>query len=136
MASNLSNSNAAGPQGQSAIEMSIAPSLMTVAAVACPLHDDGASTDLLYAILPPQYGTGEWLALASLAAKQYQQAEQVWRARAQSEEHAALERRAAARPGRSRCGWCRRTRSCPGWSWRWGSARASGWGAITWTSHG
>jgi phosphoserine phosphatase RsbU/P len=92
MASNLSNGSAGGPQGPSAIEMSIAPSLMTVAAVACPVHDDGASTDLLYAILPPQYGTGEWLALASLAAKQYQQAEQVWRARAQSEEHAALER--------------------------------------------
>jgi serine phosphatase RsbU (regulator of sigma subunit) len=65
---------------------------MAAAAVACPLHEDAAHLDVLYAVLPPQYGTGEWLALASLAARQYQQAEQVWRARAAAESHAALER--------------------------------------------
>ena len=95
LASNLSNpSGAAGGMGGmgAAIEMSIAPSVMTVAAIACPLAEDGESLDVLYASFPPQFGTGEWLALAGLAAKQYQQAEQVWRSRAQAESHAALER--------------------------------------------
>ncbi len=88
LANNLYTGTGASP----AIEISISPSIMAVAAVACPLHEDADDLDLLYAVLPPQYGTGEWLALASLAARQFQQAEQVWQARARSEAHAALER--------------------------------------------
>lgn len=92
MASNLYNSPGLGNLGTAAVEMSISPSIMAAAAVACPVHNDDAQLDVLYAVLPPQYGTGEWLALASLAARHYQHAEQAWRARAAAEAHVALER--------------------------------------------
>jgi serine phosphatase RsbU (regulator of sigma subunit) len=78
--------------GGADVEMSIAPGAMALAAVGCPLQQDDKALDLLYVTLPPQYGTGEWLALASLAAKQYQQAEQSWAARTRDADHAALER--------------------------------------------
>lgn len=74
------------------VEMSIAASVKALAAVACPLRKDERGLELLYVTLPPQYGTGEWLALASLAAKQYQQVEEAWEARARAATHAALER--------------------------------------------
>lgn len=74
------------------VEMSIAASVKALAAVACPLRRDERGLELLYVTLPPQYGTGEWLALASLAAKQYQQVEEAWEARARDASHAALER--------------------------------------------
>jgi sigma-B regulation protein RsbU (phosphoserine phosphatase) len=74
------------------VEISIAPGSMALAAIACPIHEQGDVLDLLYVTVPPQYGTGEWLALASLAAKQYQQAEQTWAARTRDANHAALER--------------------------------------------
>jgi serine phosphatase RsbU (regulator of sigma subunit) len=74
------------------VEMSIAASVKALAAVACPLRSDERGLELLYVTLPPQYGTGEWLALASLAAKQYQQVEEAWEARARAATHAALER--------------------------------------------
>jgi serine phosphatase RsbU (regulator of sigma subunit) len=74
------------------VEMSIAPGVMAMAAVACPTRGDDATLDVLYVTLPPQCGTGEWLALATLAGKQYQQAEQAWAARARAADHAALER--------------------------------------------
>jgi serine phosphatase RsbU (regulator of sigma subunit) len=48
--------------------------------------------ELLYAVLPPEYGTGEWLALTVMAGKQYQQAEAAWRARRSAEDHAVVER--------------------------------------------
>jgi serine phosphatase RsbU (regulator of sigma subunit) len=74
------------------VEISIAPGSMAMAAIACPMHQQDDLLDLLYVTVPPQYGTGEWLALASLAAKQYQQAEQTWAARTRDANHAALER--------------------------------------------
>lgn len=89
LASN-SPGGAAGPMAGN-IEMSISPHVMTLAAIACPLRQDDQTLDLLYVTLPPQYGSGEWLALTSLAAKQYQQAEAAWHARKQAEAHAALE---------------------------------------------
>lgn len=73
------------------IEMSISPQVMALAAIACPLRQDDEHLDLLYITLPPQYGTGEWLALSSLAAKQYQQAEAAWDARKRAEKHAVLQ---------------------------------------------
>ena len=76
LAGNMSAGSAAD------VEISIAPGAMAMSAIACPLGQaDGDLLDLLYVTLPPQYGTGEWLALASMAAKQYQQAEQTWAAR-------------------------------------------------------
>ena len=101
MASSLSQQGISGV----AIEMSLAPSGLAVAAVACPLQEDARHLDVLYAILPPQYGTGEWLALASLAAKQYQQAEQVWRARRRPSSTPPSST-SWARPARSNCGSC------------------------------
>jgi serine phosphatase RsbU (regulator of sigma subunit) len=74
------------------VEISIAPGAMAMAAIACPINQQDDLLDLLYVTVPPQYGTGEWLALASLAAKQYQQAEQTWAARTRDANHAALER--------------------------------------------
>lgn len=74
------------------IEMSIAASVQAMAAIACPLRRSESGVELLYVTLPPQYGTGEWLALISLAAKQYQQVEEAWEARARELSHAALER--------------------------------------------
>jgi sigma-B regulation protein RsbU (phosphoserine phosphatase) len=85
--------NASAHGSAADVEISIAPGAMAMAAIACPLNQaDGELLDLLYVTLPPQYGTGEWLALASLAAKQYQQAEQTWAARTRDANHAALER--------------------------------------------
>jgi serine phosphatase RsbU (regulator of sigma subunit) len=47
--------------------------------------------DLLYVILPAEFGTAEWLALVELAVKQYQQAQSVWQARQEAKLHAAIE---------------------------------------------
>ena len=86
------------------LNVSLDASIMSVAVVACPLSPavaapsagdaarSGDAADLLYVVLPPEYGTSEWLALAGLAARQHQQAEVAWAARAEGEEHAALRR--------------------------------------------
>jgi len=84
------------------VELSIAPTVLTAAAIACVLGDapplPGApaaapcALDVLYVVLPPQYGTAEWLALLDLAAKQCQQADAAWVARRRAVDHAALER--------------------------------------------
>lgn len=73
-------------------EISLSPDVMPIAAVACPIRSEESHVDALYVILPPEFGTGEWLALAALATKAYQQAESVWAARHQREIHAAVER--------------------------------------------
>lgn len=74
------------------IEMSMAPeSVGRMAAVACPIADEENSMDVLYAVLPPEYGTPEWLAIIALAATQYQQAESIWTARHEAQSNAAIE---------------------------------------------
>jgi len=75
---------------------------MAMAAVACPVARSEAAIDLLYVMLPPSYGSGEWLALVNLAVRQYQQAESAWAARKQSESIAVMERE-LARAKKSRC---------------------------------
>jgi phosphoserine phosphatase RsbU/P len=75
-----------------AVEMSLSPDRGAMAAVACPLFEDDDVLDLLYVILPVAYGKAEWLALITLAVKQYQQAQMVWAARAEAKAHAAIER--------------------------------------------
>jgi serine phosphatase RsbU (regulator of sigma subunit) len=75
-----------------AIELSIAPeSAGHMAAVACPIADEENTMDALYAVLPPEYGTPEWLAIIALAATQYQQAESIWVARHEAQNNAAIE---------------------------------------------
>lgn len=81
-------SNTPSPEESYRPELSISPDVMAVAAVACPVRSDPTSIDVLYVIVPPECGTSEWLALASLATNQYQQAGLVLAAR----EHAAVER--------------------------------------------
>lgn len=71
-----------------ASDISLSPAVMAISTVACPIRIDERSLDVLYVVLPPECGTSEWLALASLATKQYQQGELVIAAR----EHAAVER--------------------------------------------
>jgi serine phosphatase RsbU (regulator of sigma subunit) len=85
---------AGNAQGPADVQVSIAVDVVPMATVACPLsdEDDGVQMDLLYAVLPPEYGTGEWLALTVMAAKQYEQAESAWRARKSAEDHAVVER--------------------------------------------
>ncbi|HYE20731.1 MAG TPA: SpoIIE family protein phosphatase [Tepidisphaeraceae bacterium] len=83
----------AGTTGMPAdVQMSVVSSAMPSTTIACPLTRGADHFDLIYVSLPPQFGTGEWLALASLAAKLYQQAESTWTARKRAEEHAVVER--------------------------------------------
>lgn len=68
-----------------------APTHVGHAAVACPLSEDEHTMDVLYVLLPMDYGTSEWLAMISLAATQFQQAESMWIARHDVQSHAAIE---------------------------------------------
>jgi serine phosphatase RsbU (regulator of sigma subunit)/pSer/pThr/pTyr-binding forkhead associated (FHA) protein len=74
-------SNASGSGGRD-IALSMAPEVMQICAIAVPLpaslSGDSSRLDLLYAVFPPEYGTGEWLALSSLAVNHYRQAETIW----------------------------------------------------------
>jgi len=74
------------------VQMSMVSDAAPVANIACPLTRSQTHSELIYVALPPQFGTGEWLALAALAARQFQQAESAWAARKQAEEHAVMER--------------------------------------------
>src|SRR6185436_11733595 len=69
-------------------EISLSPDVMSISTIACPVRSDNESLDVLYVILPPQFGSAEWLALSALATKQYQQAEMTLAA----QNHAMIER--------------------------------------------
>lgn len=77
------------------VQMSIAPGVMAMAAVACPVASTANVIDVLYVMLPPMLGSAEWLALVNLAVKQHQQAESTWAARKQAEAMAIMERELA-----------------------------------------
>ena len=85
-------------QAPEMVEMSMLASVRPMCAVACPLRPvttatgGGAVVDLLYVIFPPECATGEWLAIAALAAEQYRLAESAWAARQEALRHAAVER--------------------------------------------
>ena len=87
-----SGSSAAQAPAPDFAELSISAEVMSISALAVPIRSEKQSTDLLYVILPPEYGTAEWLALAALAVKQFQQAESTWVAKKLSDAHAAIER--------------------------------------------
>jgi len=93
LASNSSTAaQAAGAAQANLAELSLASDVMTISAVACPIKSEKTYTDLLYVLFPPQYGNSEWLALTSLAVKQFTQAESTWAARKLGEDHASIER--------------------------------------------
>jgi len=83
-------SNVGGSTG--VMELSLAGHVAEMSAVACPLVVAEDVMDVLYVTFPGAYGTGEWLALAALAAKQHQQAEIAWDARRQAEQQAIIEK--------------------------------------------
>jgi serine phosphatase RsbU (regulator of sigma subunit) len=79
------------PSGPVDVELSLAASVQAMSALACPLRSDAAAMDVLYVILPPVFGTSEWLALASLAAEEFGQAEFAWALSRQAEAYARIE---------------------------------------------
>src|SRR6185312_5067171 len=81
----LASSTASSPD---VVQMTIASPQSRESAVACPI---GAGSELLYVGLPPERGTAEWLAVASMAAEQYRSAEAAWAARHEAQSHAAIE---------------------------------------------
>lgn len=77
--------------GKDMVQMSMAASGVAISAVACPVRTEAAHMDVLYVMFPGQYGTAEWLALVSLAASLYRQAEDAWAAREAAQTKALLE---------------------------------------------
>jgi hypothetical protein len=76
----------------SVMALSLADDKQTLAALACPITIDGNIMQVLYVTFPAEYGTVEWLALASLAVEQYKQTNTAWIARKQAEQQAAIEK--------------------------------------------
>ena len=75
------------------IEMSIAPdSGQAMAACAAPVATRPDTIDVLYATLPAEYASAQWLALVALGAQQYKHVEASLIARKQAEQRAAIER--------------------------------------------
>jgi len=79
------------PPGPVDVRLSVAADVLAMSALACPLRRDAGAMDVLYVVLPPEFGTGEWLALASLAVEQLHQADAAWTARREAQVHAAIE---------------------------------------------
>ncbi len=78
--------------GKDMVQMSMAASSgQAISAVACPVNTTTSHMDVLYVMFPGQYGTAEWLALVSLAASLYSQAEDAWIAREAAQTQALLE---------------------------------------------
>ena len=81
-----SNAGATG-----AIELSLAGNVTQMAATACPIHVDDKKLDILYVAFPSEFGTTEWLALASLAAERFAQAETTLLNQQQAQEQALMD---------------------------------------------
>ncbi|MCB9701497.1 MAG: SpoIIE family protein phosphatase [Myxococcales bacterium] len=65
--------------------------VQSMSAVAVPLGGGDDALNVLYVTFPSNYATAEWLALVSLAAELYRQAEAAWVARKAAQEQAILE---------------------------------------------
>ena len=76
--------------GVSDVLVSVAPSVQAHTAIACPIGGD-QSLDILYTALSPTGTTGEWLALAGLAAEQYRLSESLWTERKLAQDHALIQ---------------------------------------------
>ncbi len=61
------------------------------AIIACPLRVEPASADILYATVPHDCGTLDWLALVALAAEQYKKVELQIEARKTTRDNAAIQ---------------------------------------------
>jgi serine phosphatase RsbU (regulator of sigma subunit) len=77
---------------QAGLELTLSAEVAPLATIAVPLHKEGDVIDIVYTNLPPHYGRAEWLALFSLVAEVFQQAEISWAARKHAQVHAAIER--------------------------------------------
>jgi serine phosphatase RsbU (regulator of sigma subunit) len=88
----LATNYGAAPATNARIELSTSPDLMAMSVIAIPLRFDERMIDVLYVVFSPEYGHADWLALAALAVKQYQQAESVWLHVGTIREYAAVER--------------------------------------------
>lgn len=81
------------PQVNPGLELTLSAEVVPLASVAVPVQIDGAATtDILYANLPPHYGRSDWLALLALTGEAFQQSEIAWTARRHAQQHAAIER--------------------------------------------
>lgn len=72
--------------------LSISAACRPLAALACPLEEAGDSLDLLYILTAPQFAAGEWLAMATIAATLFRQAESTHRLYEQVRTHELIER--------------------------------------------
>ena len=79
------------PVGPVDVQLSVAASVQAMSAMVCPLRADAKVLDVLYIILPPQFGASEWLALAALAAEEFGQAEFAWASSRQAQAYARIE---------------------------------------------
>jgi serine phosphatase RsbU (regulator of sigma subunit) len=89
MATNLSSSRTAANVN---VELSIPAEVMALTVIAAPLRFDEQTIELIYVVLDPDYSHSDWLALAALAVKHYQQAETVWLNVGKIRQYAAVER--------------------------------------------
>ena len=74
------------------IDMSVVAGAAAAAAVICPLGESRGAQRMLYVNLPPERGSVTWLAVMSLLAKGYQQAEAERRTREEAGRRAAVQR--------------------------------------------
>jgi sigma-B regulation protein RsbU (phosphoserine phosphatase) len=77
------------------VQLSLPQSETALSALACPLSSGPQQMDFLYVVLPPEYGTREWLAMASLAVDAFQHAEASWVAYEQAKTNALIEQELA-----------------------------------------
>lgn len=80
------------PIGPVDLAISLPAVHQALCAIACPLREVGPWLDLLYLVLPPQFGSGEWLALTAYAAAQFRQAETTRAMAERTHEHERIER--------------------------------------------
>ena len=96
------------------VQLSLPQSEAALSALACPLSCGPQQLDFLYVVLPPEYGTREWLAMASLAVDEFQHADASWAACEQVRINALIEQELAhAREIQMRL--VPRAGSVPGW---------------------
>lgn len=82
-----SNTGAEGRQ----VTMSVSPTELPIAAVACPLRVDAKTMEVLYVTFPPQCALPEWLVLTDLAVRQFQQAEAMRQTNERHRQEAAIQ---------------------------------------------
>ncbi len=74
------------------VALSVPAEVMLLSVAAVPLRFDDHTIDVIYLSLAPECAHSDWLALVSLAVKQFQQAESVWANVNRIREYAALDR--------------------------------------------